>query len=151
MTAATEMSRVTRQTSPTRRQTDLNPTTNRSPPSDGSNSWVSDPGVFAHRAWMVRSPTLPKTCGPDPPATLTARNVVVTHLHEGGVCGGQTSFEPKVQPGHRRSQEGSPRRASLHHQPGGPSHVLLSFDDYQRLAAEEPSIIELPAMPAGLG
>jgi prevent-host-death family protein len=33
---------------------------------------------------------------------------------------------------------------------GRPSHVLLSFADYQRLAANQPSIIELLAEPAGV-
>ena len=33
---------------------------------------------------------------------------------------------------------------------GRPSHVLLSFTDYQRLAANQPSIIELLAEPKGV-
>ena len=33
---------------------------------------------------------------------------------------------------------------------GRPSHVLLSFADYQRLAANQPSIIELLAEPKGV-
>jgi hypothetical protein len=33
---------------------------------------------------------------------------------------------------------------------GQPSHVLLTFDDYQRLAANQPSIIELLAQPPGI-
>jgi hypothetical protein len=33
---------------------------------------------------------------------------------------------------------------------GRPSHVLLSFGDYQRLAANQPSIIELLAEPKGV-
>ncbi len=33
---------------------------------------------------------------------------------------------------------------------GRPSHVLLSFADYQRLAANQPSIIELLAEPRGV-
>lgn len=32
---------------------------------------------------------------------------------------------------------------------GRPSHVLLSFDDYQRLAGSEESIIDLLAEPPG--
>jgi prevent-host-death family protein len=32
---------------------------------------------------------------------------------------------------------------------GKPSHVLLTFADYQRLAANQPSIIELLALPPG--
>jgi prevent-host-death family protein len=33
---------------------------------------------------------------------------------------------------------------------GQPSHVLLTFADYQRLAANQPSIIELLAQPPGI-
>jgi len=33
---------------------------------------------------------------------------------------------------------------------GKPSHVLLSFADYQRLAANQPSIIDLLGEPAGI-
>ena len=33
---------------------------------------------------------------------------------------------------------------------GQPSHVLLTFADYRRLAANQPSIIELLAEPAGI-
>lgn len=33
---------------------------------------------------------------------------------------------------------------------GRPSHVLLTFADYQRLAGSEPSLIELLAEPAGV-
>ena len=33
---------------------------------------------------------------------------------------------------------------------GKPSHVLLTFADYQRLAANQPSIIELLAQPPGI-
>ncbi len=33
---------------------------------------------------------------------------------------------------------------------GRPSHVLLSFADYRRLAANQPSIIELLAEPKGV-
>ena len=33
---------------------------------------------------------------------------------------------------------------------GQPSHVLLTFADYERLAANQPSIIELLAEPAGV-
>ena len=33
---------------------------------------------------------------------------------------------------------------------GQPSHVLLTFADYQRLAANRPSIIELLAQPPGI-
>ena len=33
---------------------------------------------------------------------------------------------------------------------GRPSHVLLTFADYQRLAANRPSIIELLAQPPGI-
>ena len=33
---------------------------------------------------------------------------------------------------------------------GQPSHVLLTFADYQRLAANQPSIIELLAQPSGV-
>jgi prevent-host-death family protein len=32
---------------------------------------------------------------------------------------------------------------------GKPSHVLLTFADYQRLAANQPSMIELLALPPG--
>ena len=33
---------------------------------------------------------------------------------------------------------------------GQPSHVLLTFADYQRLAANQPNIIELLAQPPGI-
>jgi len=33
---------------------------------------------------------------------------------------------------------------------GRPSHVLLTFADYQRLAANRPSIIDLLAQPQGI-
>lgn len=33
---------------------------------------------------------------------------------------------------------------------GQPSHVLLSFDDYRRLAALQPSVIDLLALPPGI-
>ncbi len=33
---------------------------------------------------------------------------------------------------------------------GQPSHVLLTFADYQRLAANQPSIVELLALPPGI-
>ncbi len=33
---------------------------------------------------------------------------------------------------------------------GEPSHVLLTFADYQRLAANQPSIIELLSQPPGV-
>ncbi len=33
---------------------------------------------------------------------------------------------------------------------GRPSHVLLTFADYQRLAANQPGIIELLGEPAGI-
>jgi len=33
---------------------------------------------------------------------------------------------------------------------GRPSHVLLTFADYQRLAANRPSIIDLLAQPKGI-
>lgn len=33
---------------------------------------------------------------------------------------------------------------------GRPSHVLLTFGDYQRLSANRPSIIELLAQPPGI-
>ena len=33
---------------------------------------------------------------------------------------------------------------------GRPSHVLMTFADYQRLAREQPSIIDLLAEPAGV-
>jgi len=33
---------------------------------------------------------------------------------------------------------------------GRPSHVLLTFADYQRLAATEPSIVDLLAQPHGV-
>ena len=33
---------------------------------------------------------------------------------------------------------------------GRPSHVLLTFADYQRLAANRPSIIELLSQPPGI-
>ena len=33
---------------------------------------------------------------------------------------------------------------------GQPSHVLLTFADFQRLAANQPSIIELLGAPAGI-
>jgi prevent-host-death family protein len=33
---------------------------------------------------------------------------------------------------------------------GRPSHVLLTFADYQRLAANRPSIVELLANPPGI-
>jgi prevent-host-death family protein len=33
---------------------------------------------------------------------------------------------------------------------GRPSHVLLTFADYQRLAANQPSIIELLSEPKGI-
>ncbi len=33
---------------------------------------------------------------------------------------------------------------------GEPSHVLLTFADYQRLAAKQPSIIELLGQPSGI-
>ena len=33
---------------------------------------------------------------------------------------------------------------------GQPSHVLLTFADYERLAASQPSIIELLAQPPGI-
>ena len=33
---------------------------------------------------------------------------------------------------------------------GKPSHVLLTFADYQRLAANRPNIIELLAQPSGI-
>jgi len=32
---------------------------------------------------------------------------------------------------------------------GRPSHVLLTIDDYERLQMNEPSIVELLAMPVG--
>ncbi len=34
---------------------------------------------------------------------------------------------------------------------GRPSHVLLTFADYQRLAANQPGIIELLSEPEGVG
>ena len=34
---------------------------------------------------------------------------------------------------------------------GKPSHVLLSFAEYQRLANKEPNIIQLLGQPAGIG
>jgi prevent-host-death family protein len=34
---------------------------------------------------------------------------------------------------------------------GRPSHVLMTFEDYSRLAAEHPSISELLSQPAGIG
>jgi prevent-host-death family protein len=33
---------------------------------------------------------------------------------------------------------------------GRPSHVLLTFEDYQRLAANQPSIVELLGGPPGI-
>lgn len=33
---------------------------------------------------------------------------------------------------------------------GEPSHVLMSFDDYQRLAANEPGIIDALSHPSGV-
>ncbi len=34
---------------------------------------------------------------------------------------------------------------------GRPSHVLLAFEDYRKLAATHPSIIELLSHPEGIG
>ena len=33
---------------------------------------------------------------------------------------------------------------------GRPSHVLLTFDDYRRLAAEHPTMVQLLGEPAGI-
>ena len=56
------------------------------------------------------------------------------------------AIEPGVQSGHQPSQKGGLKWPRFHHDRGKPAHVLLSIEDYQRIAGERRNIADLLAM-----
>jgi prevent-host-death family protein len=50
--------------------------------------------------------------------------------------------------GAKRAAEGGPVYITDR---GRPSHVLMTFDDYRRLAGHQPSIVDLLGLPVGVG
>lgn len=64
------------------------------------------------------------------------------HAHE-------AAHQPRIQPEHRQRKTAANNGPVYITDRGKPSYVLLTFADYQRLAANRPSIIELLAEPSG--
>jgi hypothetical protein len=61
--------------------------------------------------------------------------------------GGDHSDQSGIQSGHQRCQEGGAPGTGLYHRPGRPAHVLLTIEDYQRLAGGTMSLAEALAQP----
>ena len=101
-----------------------------------------------------------RSAHPIPGTGLTARGGELRYLrtlscqNHPGFCqhhDDQAAHQPRVQPEHRQ------RKPAVNSGPvyitdrGKPAYVLLTFADYQRLAANRPNIIELLAQPSEEG